>query len=95
MVLADRGFPIAEELMIKGASLYIPPGARGMEQMTKDNVLKTKKVANLRIHVERAINRMKWFRILSQTLPISMAPLIDDILTVCAIIVNLYPPLVQ
>ena len=28
-VLADRGFPIAEELLIRHARLYIPPGARG------------------------------------------------------------------
>lgn len=68
LILADRGFPIEEDLILRGARLYIPPGARGAEQMTREKVHKTKKVANLRIHVERAINRLKWFKILSGTL---------------------------
>jgi len=47
-------------------------------------VLKTKKVANARIHVERAINRIKWFKILSNVLPLTLIPLFDDILLVCS-----------
>ncbi len=52
--------------------------------MTKSEVLKTKEVANTRIHVERAIGRMKRFSILTGTLSISLVPLVDDI-------VQLYP----
>ena len=39
---------------------FVQPGARGKGQMTKSEVKKTKEVANLQIHVERAINRTKF-----------------------------------
>uniref|UniRef100_A0A8C6WRK7 THAP-type domain-containing protein n=1 Tax=Neogobius melanostomus TaxID=47308 RepID=A0A8C6WRK7_9GOBI len=91
-IMADRGFPIQEALLMRQAKLVIPPGARGSEQMTIENVRKTKQVANLRIHVERAINRIKWFKILSGTLPIKIVPLADDIVTVCAALSNLHRP---
>ena len=95
IIMADRGFPIQSELLLRQASLEVPPGARGREQMSAADVKKTKKVANLRIHVERAINRIKWFRITSGTLPISLVPNIDDILTICAALCNLLDPLVK
>lgn len=95
LVMADRGFTIKEDLMVRGATLEIPPPSSGLEQMSKDKVIVTKKIANARIHVERAIGRMKVFSILRKTLPIALVPLIDDILVVCAGISNLLPPLVQ
>lgn len=63
--------------------------------MSKDKVIVTKKVTNARIHVERAIDRMKGFSVLKKALPITLVPLIDDILVVCASISNLLPPLEQ
>ncbi len=64
LYMADRGFTIADDLLLKRAELLIPPGARGREQMSTADVHKTKVVANLRIHVERAIERLKRNRIL-------------------------------
>ena len=48
IVMEDRGFPIQEDLMLHQATLEIPPGARGNRQMTRQNVKKSKTVANLR-----------------------------------------------
>ena len=47
-----------------------------------------------RIHVERAIGRMKRYEILNGTLPINLVPLVDDIATVCAALSNLWSDLV-
>uniref|UniRef100_A0A3P8RV78 THAP-type domain-containing protein n=1 Tax=Amphiprion percula TaxID=161767 RepID=A0A3P8RV78_AMPPE len=94
LIIADRGFPIQEDLLFKMANLVIPPPSSGLEQMYSQNVAQTKKVANVRIHVERAINRLKWFHILSSTLPVTMAHLFDDILIICAALCNLLPPLI-
>uniref|UniRef100_A0A3Q1B8J6 DDE Tnp4 domain-containing protein n=1 Tax=Amphiprion ocellaris TaxID=80972 RepID=A0A3Q1B8J6_AMPOC len=94
LIMADRGFPIQEDLLFKMANLVIPPPSSGLEQMCSQNVAQTKKVANVRIHVERAINRLKWFHILSSTLPVTMAHLFDDILIICAALCNLLPPLI-
>ena len=94
IVMADRGFTIQEDLLFRKASLLIPPSSSGKNQMCAENVLKTKKIANARIHVERAINRLKWFKIVSNTLPLTMVHLFDDILLVCSALCNLLPPLV-
>ena len=90
-VMADRGFQIHEELMMKFCKLTVPPGARVKSQMTTAEVKKTKEVANLRIHVERAINRIKTYRILKTVMPITMLHHCDDIIKVCGALCNLKP----
>lgn len=52
-VLADRGFPITEELLLLNAELLIPPGRRGVLQFKKQEVVKTKQTANRRIYIEQ------------------------------------------
>ena len=69
-VMADRGFTIAEDLLVRHCRLHIPPGKRGHEQMRKVELKKTKEIANLRIFVEQAIRRLKTFRILKHEIPI-------------------------
>ena len=56
-VIAERGFQIKEELMLKFCTLNVPPGARIKAQMTTAERKTPKNVANLRIHVELSINR--------------------------------------
>ena len=94
-VLADRGFQIREILLAKSSELLLPPAAKGATQMTKSQVEKTKTVANVRIHVERVIRRIKHFRILSQIFPVSLLPHANDILLVCAAITNMHGPIVK
>lgn len=95
LILADRGFPIQEDLLFRHATLQIPPSSSGIEQQCTAQVNKTKRIANVRIHVERGINRLKWFAIIDETLPLTMVPLFDDILLVCAALCNLHKPLVK
>ena len=57
-IMADKAFTIAEDLLVRHCHLHIPPGKRKDERMSKRNVLKTKKIANLRIFVEQAIRRL-------------------------------------
>ena len=47
------------------------------------------KIASVRIHVERAIQRIKQFRILKEQYPVDMFPNIDKIMHVCTLLVNL------
>ena len=68
-VMADSSFQIEEDLLLHFCRLAarvksLAPGARVKSQMTKSEVKKTKEVANLQIHVERAINRIKFFRMI-------------------------------
>ena len=61
VIFADRGFIVKEDLLVRGAKLEIPPPSKGIEQQTPDNVAKTQKIANARIHVEQTIGRLKLF----------------------------------
>ncbi|XP_039528263.1 uncharacterized protein LOC120479648 [Pimephales promelas] len=91
-VMADRGFTIRDLLDERKVSLNIPAFTYRRNQLTNEETTRTRRVANVRIHVERAIQRLK---VLSQTVPISMAPKLDNILTICAGLVNLKSPLIR
>lgn len=65
------------------------------KQLSQKSLKTTRSIASVRIHVERAIERLKDFRILQGNLPIPLVPLADKILTVCAALCNLLPPLAK
>lgn len=92
-VMADKGFQIREDLLLRRAEFHIPPGRRGSEQMSKADVRKTQEIANRRIYVEMAIRRLKTFRLIKNELPITLVSQIDNITGICAALCNLYPPL--
>ena len=102
LVIADRGFDIADELALVGASLAIPPFTKGKSQLSQREVELSRHLSHVRIHVERAIGRIKRYRILQSTLPIVLLKrphetelcTIDKILITCCALSNLHPPLV-
>ena len=58
--LADKGFEIHDLMALRGASLYIPPKRfSANDQFTQSQCFETMSIANVRIHVERAIKRIK------------------------------------
>ena len=71
VVLADRGFNIAEMVALSGAVLHIPSFTKGKAQLSAAEVHNTRKIANVRIHVERVIgNIQQKYSILHGTLPL-------------------------
>ena len=94
-IMADRGFDIHEDLCSKGAKLIIPAFTRGKSQLTPKEIVHTRRVANVRIHVERAIARIKTFRILHGSYPISQMHLLDDTVRVICMMCNLKPKLIR
>ena len=102
LILADRGFDIADDLALLGASIAIPPFTKGKPQLSQREVEFSRQLSSIRIHVERAIGRMNNYKILHITLPISLIKqeheaefaTIDKIVFVCAALCNLHPPLV-
>ena len=57
-VMADKDFDIEEYLIPLGVKLNIPPFLRGKVQFDHGEVVVTRRVASLRTHVERAMERI-------------------------------------
>lgn len=92
-VMADRGFTVKDQLDSIGVELNIPPFLEGRQQLPADQVQRGRYIASLRIHVERAIGRIKQFAILQGTFPLSMVRLLNQIVCVCAWLTNFHPVL--
>ena len=92
--MADPGFEIQDLLAPRKVYLNIPPFMRSKDQLNLDEGDETLEIASVRIHVERAIERVKNCNILKQILPNSMSEAIDKIWNVCSLLSNLKGPLV-
>ena len=97
ILLADRGFDISEEVAMMQATLQIPAFTKGMDQLPPTEIEKTKKLINLRIHVERVVGAPRQcFSILSSILPIQYMTArsqvdilnVDKIVHVCSALNN-------
>ncbi|XP_057302699.1 uncharacterized protein LOC130636867 [Hydractinia symbiolongicarpus] len=93
-LMADRGFDIEEDLP-DGVTLNIPAFLKGKTQLDLGEELETRRIASVRVHVERAINRVKNFRILQSIFPLSMAPDLNKVWVICCYLVNFLPPLME
>ena len=89
VVMADHGFTIDVELTTREAILDIPSFTRGKSQLPASDVDNSRKIATVRIHVERVIGRLKKFDILNKNIPISQVDLLDNILVITCALVNL------
>lgn len=86
-------FPISEELTRKRATLVIPQGQNGVNQITISDVYLTKAIANRPIYIKQAFLRIECFRILQYQVSQSLIYHLDDIVKIIACICNIYPPL--
>ena len=98
VVLADRGFDVADFVAMLGAFLDIPAFTKGCEQLPPADVEATRKLANVRIHVERIIGVVRQrFQILSatgvlqkdyMTLKTSKGVILDSVVRACCAVNN-------
>ena len=95
IVMADKGFPhIETDLNSAGAILVMPPFKRNNFQFSQKQNKDGYECASVRIHVERAIARMKIFEILN-FMPNHLLPHLDKVLMVVSFFCNCFPDLIQ
>lgn len=92
-VMADRGFKISDELAPYQVMLTIPPSASNNMPISGDDMKSTSRIVNVRIYVEKAIARVKWYHILGTEMEIPCLALCDDIVVTCCALCNLLEPL--
>ena len=91
-VMADCGFNIRHLLLAKKATSNIPAFSRG-SNLSQKAVKRSRCIASVRIHVERAIRRMKCFRLLSGIIPLKLRYHLSQITRIVSVLCNLQKPL--
>lgn len=95
-VMADKGFTIRDELAEVGACLVMPHFlSKDKKQFSKEEVIHNKKVASLRIHVERYMERLKNWHYFDRPTPISQSDIVSDIWIIIACLSNFLPPMID
>ncbi|XP_075343513.1 uncharacterized protein LOC142401950 [Odontesthes bonariensis] len=98
ILLADRGFDIDENVGFMCAEVKTPAFTRGLCQLEAKDVEETRKIAHLRVHVERVIGCIRnKYTILNGTTPVvAVLPgegedrmLLDKIVWVCCALTNM------
>ena len=91
-IMADKGFTIRDLLSAKGAYLNIPP-FNWNGRFTSEEVMCTHEIASLRIHVERAIRRVKEYQLFSSPIQLSTTGTVNQLWAVACLLTNFYGPL--
>ena len=94
LVMDVKGFNMQDLLAIHNVRLLAPPMMRKNNDCAITSTA-TRRVAAIRVHVERMIRKLKGFTILKRALPLTMKPYISSLVTVCAALVNLQPNAIQ
>ncbi|KAG5861731.1 hypothetical protein JTB14_000615 [Gonioctena quinquepunctata] len=92
LILADKGFLI-RDILPPGVMLNLPPFLT-TAQFTPQQVKQTECIARARIHVERAIRRMKVFKI-QQCIPQTLRPYAQEVFQLVGALTNLQYPLIK
>ncbi|XP_018307565.1 uncharacterized protein [Mycetomoellerius zeteki] len=97
-IMADRGFKQIQTILNQNkCELLRPPSISTSTKPTRQEVLKTKSIASLRIHIERVIRRVREYKILEphSCLDWNTMSYIDSVVTIVAGLINLQNPIIR
>ncbi|XP_042150735.1 uncharacterized protein LOC120848270 [Ixodes scapularis] len=96
VVLSDKGFPsIRTYVAEKCAVLIMPPFSSAGQQFSQEDMDYTYHIAQVRIHVERVIQRLKTFHILKHRVPLTFIPHMNQVVQVCSALDNMQAPIIK
>ena len=92
-IMADKGFDIADDLSKLKMKMNIPPFLKDKVGFGEDDVIKTQTIAQHRIHVERAICKVRRNKIFHSIVLVTMFGSINQIWTVACLMSNFQNPI--
>jgi len=96
--MADRGFKGIQTLLLdKNCELIRPPSVSTNAKLSKEEALETKRIASLRIHIEKVIRRLRKFSMLQPCANLSSNYIkhLDSMVIIAAALSNLQSPIIK
>lgn len=93
-VMADKGFDMSKELDEINMKLNIPSFLGKRKQLSSDEVANTQLIAHHRIHIERAIGKVRNFHIFDRQFRLKSAGIVNQIWTDCCLLSNFQDPII-
>uniref|UniRef100_A0A8W8KAL4 THAP-type domain-containing protein n=1 Tax=Magallana gigas TaxID=29159 RepID=A0A8W8KAL4_MAGGI len=94
-IMADRGIMVQDLFAPMDVYVNTPTMLKGKSQLEPKDVVRDRRIASKRIHVERVIGLSKTYKILSHPLPSSKCVLGSRIVFVCFSLSNFRKPIVD
>lgn len=97
-IMADRGFKHIDELLSARNNVLVrPPSVSSTLKSSKQEVKQAKRIASLRIHIERVISRIREYALLQPHARVhrSLIKYLDNIVIVACALINLQDYLLQ
>ena len=86
---------VSKDLKELSVDLNIPSFLGGRAQLTATEVKESEAIAPVRIHVERAIQRVKKFKVIKNEMPLTLHGSANQLWTLCCLLCNFLSPLIQ
>ena len=87
-IMADKGFNVQDLFVTAGVTINIPEFFKRKNRISNETVLKDRKIASKRVHVERVIGLGKTFQILKRPMNRTESALATEIIQVCFYLCN-------
>jgi hypothetical protein len=87
-IMADRGIMVQDLFATQDVHVNTPTMLKGKSQLEPEDIVKDRRIASKRIHIERMIGLSKTFKILKSDLPSSKLNLGSRIVFICFAISN-------
>ena len=94
-IMADKGFDIGDDLAKLKLKCNIPPFLKDKLGFEEGDEIKTQTIAQHRIHVEKAIGKVRRFRIFHSVIPVSICGSINQTWSVTCFLSNFLNPVLS
>ena len=94
-IMADKGFNIRDLSDKIGVKLNLPIFLGSRPQFEATETVIDQKIASNRIHVERFINKVKKFRLIDGTIPLSLHGSVNQIWRVAVLLTLFHFPIIS